>query len=183
MSFSHRLLLGTLFAFAASGTSVQTTAQELINQEARLKAGLVGLLGQRFVTWPAEVAPNERTPLTVGIIGSNPFVDDRGFNHLSARVSKIVDLDKANAGAIKSCHILVIARDANFKAAQAKASGRPILIVSESPGLANQGAMINLVVDQQKNKIRLEINPKTAFKAGLKIDSQLLNSALVDIVP
>jgi hypothetical protein len=55
----------------------------------------------------------------------------------------------------------------------AKLSGRKTLTVSELPGFASRGGVINFFVEN--NKVRFEINPATAQSEGLKISSQLLS--------
>jgi len=52
-------------------------------------------------------------------------------------------------------------------------SGRQILTVSEAPGFASRGGIINFYLEG--NKVRFEINPAAARRDGLKISSQLLN--------
>jgi hypothetical protein len=148
-------------------------------REAEMKARLVGSLG-KLVTWPSEKAPSATKPLTIGIVGRNPFVDASGVDHLKRTIPSAKILSFATAAQIKDCHILFVAKNANFKAALAKTAMRPVLVVTESPGLAEQGAAINLV--QQDNRIRLELNPKSVTQAGLRMKSALLNSSLVVIV-
>ena len=88
----------------------------------------------------------------------------------------------ANTAAYRKCHILVVPKSVDVVPALAKTAGSPVLVVTESPGLAKQGAAINLVYDVASNKIRLEINPGTAKKADLQINQGLLRSPLVAIV-
>lgn len=180
MNVPKRLLLGAVFTAVIAITSLPATAQ--ISREAELKGKIAALLG-KFVTWPPNAAPSGRKPLTIGIIGTDPFVDDAGVNHLELKAPTAVILKFPNVDAFKDCHILIVARDTDLKAALAKVKG-PILVVGESPGSASSGAAMNLVYDPRKgNTIRLEINPKTAIAAGLKIDGGLLGSSLVDLVP
>jgi len=54
---------------------------------------------------------------------------------------------------------------------------RPVLLVGDGPGFAEQGAAINLVVDGQR--IRLEINPEAAQRRGLRISSRVLRLARI----
>lgn len=155
---------------------------QIESREAELKGKLVGVLG-KLVTWPTPSAPTSRNPLTIGILGTNPFVGDDGVNHLQKKVGRTATINYyAKPDDIKECHILVIARDAEFQAALEKVKATPTLVVGESPNLAKQGAAMNLVFDQAQNKIRLEINPRTAGGAGLRINPGLLNSPTVDII-
>jgi hypothetical protein len=175
----RRILVGALLTVVVAATSSPAAAQ-VVSREAELKGKIVALLG-RLVTWPAGTAPTSRRPLTIGIMGTDPFVNDAEVNHLKLKLPKADILRFPDADAFKTCHILVVARDADLKAALAKAKG-PILVVCESPDSASKGAAMNLVFDRARNTIRLEINPRTAIAAGLKIDGGLLGSSLVDIV-
>ena len=153
------------------------------SREPELKGKMVGILGS-LITWPNNTAPSRANPLTIGIIGNDPFVDERGVNHLEQKLAGTgaVLLHFADTAAYRKCHILVVPKSVDVVPALAKTAGSPVLVVTESPGLAKQGAAINLVYDIASNKIRLEINPGTAKKADLQINQGLLRSPLVDIV-
>lgn len=152
-----------------------------VSREAELKSQLVSTLG-RLVAWPDDVTPAQGKPLTIGILGSDPFVDVNGVNHLKVNVPEAVILKLSDSAEIKACHILFVAKDADLAAALARVQGLPILVVGESPGLAKQGAMVNLVFDAQQNRIRMEINQDTAIGAGLELNEALLSSPLVEII-
>ena len=50
-----------------------------------------------------------------------------------------------------------------------------MLVVGDSPGLAEKGAIINFVIED--NKVRFEVNPQAARQAHLQISSKLLRLA------
>ena len=181
MKLGNRLpALLVVFAFL---TTFANDASAQINREAELKGKLVGVLGN-LVTWPPNVAPSTAAPLTIGVIGNDPFVDDRGVNHLQQKLAGTgaIVLNFVNPAAYQKCHILVVAKNVELAQALAKTAGNPVLVVTEAPGLAKKGSAINLVFDMLNNKIRLEINPGTARNANLQINPGLLRSPLVDIV-
>ena len=155
-----------------------------VSREAELKGKMVAIVSGKFVTWPKEKAPTQTNPLTIGIIGNDPFVDDNGVNHLEKKLAgtDTIVLRFSNADAYKECHILVVSKSADFSKAFEKAKGKPVLIVSESPGLAKKGAVINLVFSPATKRIHLEINPGNARNAKLQIAQNLLRSPLVKIV-
>jgi hypothetical protein len=146
-------------------------AQVVVNREAELKAKLVASLG-KLVTWPSEKAPSAMKPLKIGIVGDDPFVDANGVDHLKGNVPNAKIFRFATAAEFEDCHILVVAKNADLKATLAKAQGLPILVVTESTGIARQGAAITLV--RQNNRIRVEINAKAVRDAGLLISRGLL---------
>ena len=155
-----------------------------VSREAELKGKMVAIVSGKFVKWPKEKTPTQTNPLTIGIIGNDPFVDDNGVNHLEKKLARTgtIVMRFANADAYMDCHVLVVSKSANFEEALAKTRGNSVLMISESPGLAKKGAAINLVFDMRTNKIRLEINPTTAKAENLEINQGLLRSPAVDIV-
>ncbi|MCA9122560.1 MAG: YfiR family protein [Planctomycetaceae bacterium] len=181
MKTGQRLLGLTVVIALLSTLEKEASAQ--INREAELKGKMVGILGS-LVTWPPNAAPSAAKPLTIGVLGNNPFVDGGGVDYLQQKLAgtNSLVLKFADVNAYKDCHILVVAGNADLKQALEKTAGKPVLVVSEAAGLAKQGAAINLVFDMVSNKIRLEINPATARNAGVQINQGLLRSPLVDIV-
>ena len=74
-----------------------------------------------------------------------------------------------------TCHILVIAgREGMTQWARGVANG-PVLTVGDGEGFAPSGGIIGLFVEGEK--VRFEINPDAASRAGLKLSSQLLKLA------
>jgi hypothetical protein len=53
----------------------------------------------------------------------------------------------------------------------------PILTVGELPGFAPHGGIIGFVMEE--GRVRFEINPKAAKRAGLTLSSKLLSLAKV----
>lgn len=177
----HRIFLSITTVFFLVLTPATSWAQEVISREAELKGKMLSLLVRaNYVTWPAARAPTPVNPLTIGIVGDDPFQDENGVAHLSVPGARILKFDTAED--VADCHILVISKTADFKKSIEKTKDKPILVVSESPGLARQGAVMNLVYDVNANKIRLEINPTTARRLNLDVKRNLLRSPAVDIV-
>jgi hypothetical protein len=119
------------------------------------------------------------------VLGEDPF-EQGGVNHLSQELAKRLPGRKvvierfATVDAYRACHILVIAQTADQKAAFAKTHGQPVLSIAQAPGLAKQGAVINLIVVQ--NRIKMEINPDAAKRADLEINSSLYRLPSVEII-
>ena len=78
---------------------------------------------------------------------------------------------------IKACHVLFISRSENDRVEQIlqNLQGRNILTVSDIPDFAARGGMIELFME--KNKIRMRINLSAVKAAGLNISSKLLRLA------
>ena len=135
----------------------------------------------QFVEWPASAHATPDSPIVVGIVGEDPFgaaldntlKDEQvGGRALEARRFKLSE-------DVTGCHVVFIPGSAKDRAEDLlrKLQGQPVLIVSETPGFAERGSVINLVMTGQK--IRFEVNPQTAARQGLRISSKLLQLAKV----
>jgi hypothetical protein len=191
--------LGTSLAVLLAWQPTRNFAQEaIVSREYAIKAGVIGVLG-KCVTWPATAAPGPGEPLTIGILGKDAFLEN-GVNQLDRMVADqklkgvhIAVKRFASAKDYEPCHILFVssqAADGSVEktlserlAATARIVGNStVLVVGESPDLARQGAVANLLYDRATNLIRLEINPDAAARAGLKLAPDLLRMTLVQIV-
>jgi len=133
----------------------------------------------RFVGWPeaAFVAPD--APITICVIGQDPFGDilDRTIEGESVDNHRIRARRLPPNAELQSCHILFISGSERDRYAQivSRLRGSSVLTVSELPGFADGGGMIEFVVE--KGKARFYINAATAGAVGLKLSSRLLRVA------
>ena len=125
----------------------------------------------RFVEWPPAA---RQGPVTICIVGSNPFGDVlsdtiRGETHegraLTMRVVTSADSD---------CAVLFVPRGAGMPSLRAT-QGSPTLTVGESPSFIEDGGIVNFV--REGANVRFEINEEAARRAGLRISSRLLRLA------
>jgi hypothetical protein len=166
LALTVALLFSAALACAAGPTEYQVKAVFLFNFS-------------QFVEWPARAFPDAHTPLTIGVLGSDPFGADldevvqgetvNGRPLVVHRFNRIED--------IGACHILFISSSEAPQLARILGSlkDRNVLTVSDGPGLERRGVMIGFVND--KNRIRLRINLQAAEAAGLKLSSKLLRPA------
>lgn len=168
-----------LWAQLASGPSwPQPTAAE---REYQIKAVFLFNF-TRFVDWPRSAFANEQTPLSICVLGDDPFgagldevVKGETAQGRSLTVSRV-----RSASDAASCHILYVSRSetSRLDEVQAALSGKPILSVSDVQQFIGSGGMVRF--DTVSGKIRLSINPDACKRAGLTLSSKLLRSA--DIV-
>lgn len=148
--------------------------------EYQVKAAYLFNFGQ-FVEWPAPSATAARTPFVIGVVGKDPFgktLDDvvRGES-LGGR--QLVVQRYPDARAIADCQILFISRseverlDETLEALR----GRHVLTVTDIEGAEKHGAMIVLLNDNKR--IRMRINLAAAKASDLVISSKLLRPAEV----
>jgi hypothetical protein len=132
----------------------------------------------KYIDWPEKYKEGN---FVIGILGTSSF-----YNDLTAQLStKSVGNQKfeiknfANVESISGiCHILFIPAENSsmLPAVLKKTKGKNTLIVTEKPGLAKQGAAINIIpID---NKLKFELNKETIEKYNLKVSSTLLALAI-----
>lgn len=130
----------------------------------------------RYVQWPEGVS---KDPFIIGVLGNDPFgalLDDLA----AARAiggSRLVVRRFRRQEDYTPCHILFVSGSEaeRLEAALEKVKGSPVLTVGDTRGLARRGVAVNFLIE--RNKIRFEINPAAAKRAGLKISSKLLRLA------
>ncbi len=158
---------------------LKVSAQDDRSHEYQVKAAILYNFA-RFVEWPAEAFDSPEAPISLCVLGANPYgqslslVENKPVRgrRLSVRLCKSVK-------EVQNCHILFICASEKERLQKILSSldGQPILTVSDIKDFARQGGGINLI--KSDNKIRFEINLDAAQQPGLKISSQLLKLAEV----
>jgi hypothetical protein len=158
------------------GASSVRGQPQVINQEPEIKAKIVSLL-RKLWEWPPDAAPAQGAPFKIGIVGNDPF-QQGNINHLDRILSgeRNVSVQRfENVDAYQPCHMLVVSQAADLAPALQKTRGQSVLVIAQAPGLAQQGAVMNLPIVQ--NRVRMEINLKAAKAADLTPNPGLLRSA------
>jgi hypothetical protein len=148
--------------------------------EYQLKAVYLFNFGQ-FVEWPAAVYDTEKAPFVIGIVGHDPFgqtLDDVVRGETVGSRSLVVRRF-ASVEDIAECQILFIARDEAHQLDEVLAAvrGRSVLTVTDIDGAERRGAIIALINDA--SRIRMRINLAEAKARQLVISSKLLRPAEV----
>jgi hypothetical protein len=156
----------------------ELSAQTEISKEYRVKAVFLFNFAQ-FVAWPANAFPNAQTPLTIGVLGDDPFdsfldatVQGEKVNGHPLVIQRYRNLEDA-----KNCQILFVSRSENGRMGRILAGlkDRNILTVGDMAGFAKNGGIVRFVTAQ--NKIHFRINLAAAKSANLTISSKLLRLA------
>ena len=150
----------------------------------------------KFVDWPKETTADANEPITIGIIGKDPFgnafepvkdKDVKGKKVVVKRFKSIADLKKLGESgkdeldrqieAVKKCHLLFVCSSEKeyLKDIVNAVKYRPVLTVGDTEGFLQSGGIISFVMEDQK--VRFEVNAAAAKHAKLKIRSQLLRLA------
>ncbi len=137
-----------------------------------MKAVLFYRLPQ-FVYWPS--SEPEPKPMVLCVVGKNPF-----GNAISQLKQSNDNIDLRLAPADPSqCHLLFISRSesANLESWLSRADGRHTLTVSDIPGFARSGGMVELPVEGER--VGIVINRRSAMRKGFEFNAQLLRLARV----
>ncbi len=179
----HRTLGATLLC--CLGFAVMS-ARAQVAKEYDLKAAFLCKFAL-FVKWPTNAFPDAKTPITIGVLGNNPFgksldefvrteiIQERRLEvELFSSVESLINLADEKD---KTCHILFVSQSELAKLGRIFASlkGRPILTVGDSDRFCQNGGMIQFVIVE--NKVRFIINQDAAKAADLKLSATLLDLA------
>jgi len=150
----------------------------------------------KFVDWPKEAMPDGNEPITIGVIGKDPFgnafepVKDKDVREKKVvvkRFKSIADLKKLGESgkdeldrqieAVKKCQLLFVcsSEKEHLKDIVNAVKHRPVLTVGDTEEFLQSGGIISFVMEDQK--VRFEVNLTAAEHAKLKIRSQLLRLA------
>lgn len=125
-----------------------------------------------FVDWPQNVFPAPNSPITICILGRDPFGPALDKAVADQRVgAHPVVIRRDVAPGDTSCQVVFV--DNDDASAMPAFDGRPVLTVTDS-GISTHG-VVAFVVEQ--NHVRFNIDDAMAAKDGLSISSKLLDLA------
>jgi len=135
----------------------------------------------KFVEWPTDSFRHAGAPLAICVVGEDPFSTDLEEELRTRTVGgHPVEIQRLRpTDALNTCHVVFVPVTEKNQAARIVRGleGSSALTVGESEGFALQGGIINLTVEE--HKLRFEVNPVAAERAGLKISSKLLSMAKI----
>jgi len=132
----------------------------------------------KFVSWPEGALPLGGS-FRLCVYGEDPFgenldriVAGRRVGGHPIEVRRLRDI-----GGVGTCHVLFLssAEEHRHRRVIREVAGKPVLTVGDVDGFAEGGGIIGLRVEG--GRIRIEINPEAAARAGLHIDAELLGLA------
>jgi hypothetical protein len=132
-----------------------------------------------FVEWPAAAFKGPADPLTICVMGRNPFghyleslVEGKDIDGRPFALRPITDARDAIA-----CHILFISSSERlrFRSILDLLKTTSVLPVGDTNGFLTEGGVINLHLES--GKVRIEIDARAAKAKNLHISSRLLDLA------
>lgn len=168
---------GALFALMLQGGGLSAYAEQATISEYGLKAVLLFKLPQ-FVYLPDVSSPKNN--LVFCVLGNNPFgknLDRLAREPIDARAVEFVNL--AAIGDISHCDFIFVSlsESASVETIIRKLAGRRIVTVSDIPGFAKAGGMVEFTLNG--GHVGVALNRKAAQKQGLEFNAQLLRLAKV----
>jgi len=151
-------------AAGASGKGLSATNEQL---QALFIQRLV-----KYVSWPEGAGPEPGKPTVIAATNAGEFKPYFTDDSPSARF-KLVQWPS------EDCHVLVVngVPDREAAAILGRVAGSPVLTVGQSAVSLRVGAVVNFY--RVGGKLRLQVSPGAAEKAGLFISSRLLQIARI----
>jgi hypothetical protein len=170
------MLLGAALAVLAC-----RSAQAEQPTEYEVKAAFIHNIA-KFVEWPA--AARTTGALRLCVLGQDQSGGALGAlrgKPIGNAVWDVAPVDRQSN--LSQCRVLFISASESGDLAQVLdgIKDRAVLTMGDTGGYAVQGVMVNFYLEQ--NRVRFEINPQAASRAGLRISSQLLKLARIVAEP
>lgn len=172
-----------LLLFAAAWVVVHSAdvqAQPAPSKEYQVKAACL-LNFVQFIQWPASAFPDAKTPISVGVLGDDPFgrVLEQTFEDESIDGRKLLIKRATHVDELKACHLIFISKSEKERLSGILESLNAVSVVTvgEVDEFVQRGGIIKFYLEE--NKVRFEINVSAAERKALKISSQLLKRAKI----
>ena len=162
-----------LFAVTWSGSVIAEPT------EAQIKAAFIYRFAQ-FTTWPEQQFPADASKFVLCVASNDEFYSDMRIVEGKSLLNGVLTLKRIQSlQSTDECHSLFIQNVAANAINQSITLlvKRPLLTVSDIPGFAKQGGMIELV--NADRHIRFDINQSAAERVGISFSAQLLKLARV----
>jgi len=128
----------------------------------------------KYVNWPVHKKSGD---FIIGIVGDSPLYDELKTFTANKTVGnqKIVIKEFSSSAGNYDCQILFISEEKSrsLKRIAALTERFPVLLMSESGGLAQKGSCINFIIADER--LKLEINKKNIQQRNLDVASELLS--------
>lgn len=133
-----------------------------------------------FVDWPDAVFASPSSAFVVCVWGGGDLATQLervvAARRIKSRPVRVLHVGSGDR--LTPCHILYVAAVDRgvVRSISATTRGKAILSVGDQPGLAQEGLLINLILDDE-GFVRFEINQEVARASGLKISAKLMRLA------
>ena len=126
----------------------------------------------KYVEWPSDYKTGD---FVIGVLGNSPISKELKIiaskKHVGSQTMKIKNY--GSVGQIGKCNIIYIAQSnsSSLEAINQKTHGKPVLIITDKPGLGRKGAAINFVL--KSGHQNFEINQTVVNSRKLQVTNTL----------
>ena len=163
-------------SWIAIASPLLLAAAESTRPEYDVKAAFL-LNFTKFVEWPAESFGDSNSPISICILGKDPFgrtlddiVQGETVNGRKLAVRRLAQMPASN-----ECQVVYVANTDREAGRGLSNLGAGVLTVGEGDGFIREGGMIGFIVENRR--VRFDIKQSAADNAGLKLSSKLLSVA------
>ena len=148
--------------------------------EYRVKAAVIYKL-VKFVRWPPLAFSSVDPSLRICVLGEDPFGEY--LEVISGKTVHGRPVETRRVGVLESvsddCHAVFVSQSEGSSVDRIVRvlDSRAILTIGDMPRFCNRGGMINFITADRR--VRFEINVDATRRAGLKVDSRLLDLAII----
>ena len=133
----------------------------------------------KYIKWPESYNSDK---FVIGVIGNSTVYDALADMAPTKKApsGQSIEVKKYNSPEeIGECHILFVSQNVagEMETIDSITSSKPVLIITESPGLATLGSIINFV--EKDDKIKFELNESKAQSRGLAVSRALADLAII----
>ncbi len=136
----------------------------------------------KFIDWPTASFANPDSPITICILGRDPFgsvldqiLQGETVNSRKVAVQRISQPPLSQSQGPHTCQVVFVGEPDKGIAKTLSGMGRGVLTVGEGDRFLRDGGMVALVVDN--HRVRFDVNQTAATGAGLALSARLLNVA------
>ncbi len=172
---THRLAVALVGAIALLAAAASSRAVDAATPSALKAAFLFNFA--KFADWSA-IQPGVTLVLCVANddqVGA-ALADSVSGQAINGHALEVRRLNSVNS--LSGCHLLFVpAPDARQMLAKINKGSEPMLTVSDAPGFAQSGGMIEMF--QESGRMRFAVNVDTAQRSGVRLSSRLLDLARI----
>ena len=134
----------------------------------------------KYIKWPNSYNQGK---FVIAVIGNSPIYENLSTMAKSKKKTAsgaVFEVKKYNSvDEVDECNILFVSSDAVDILGQidSKTSSKPILIITDTPGMAKRGSIINFI--EQNGKIKFELNQQKANSRNLVVSGSLASLAIL----
>lgn len=133
----------------------------------------------KYLQWPTSSA--KANEFVIGIIGESeimPELEKATLNKLASG-QKIIIKKFSSVSEVSECNIIFVPEKQSKSMTDllAKTQNTSTVIITEQPGMARKGSMINFII--RDSRWRFEINRTAAQEANIKVSGELLKLAIL----